>query len=272
MTSTKKDQVVVAEDGEREAMARLREQLQGEHGFDVRMLTNRSVILGAGNPGMIGARLLENGIRYGAVLGIAAAQPFLTGTLLAFDRATKLPAKSDPAATVYDTLYERFLAHYGLFVAGPLSEARESPDSTAHFQTALASLTMAFTNYVGNEARTNPATFRTPEFASYALAALSLARLARLWQIAFDEAVIEQIGQIQLHKQHDAMRRALHAVVHSHGEAGEKELRNAFRATFRASTYKGVFVANLQFTHAYACSLAAFRGEMVSALTHLLYD
>jgi hypothetical protein len=257
---------------EREAMARLREQMQSEHEFDVRMLTNRSVILGAGKPGMIGARLLENGIRYGAVLGLPAAQPFFSGAVLACGRAATIEPKKGRDSTVYDVLYDRFLAHYGLFVSEPLSEGRETPASSTHLAMALASLTMAFTERIGRGAKKDPASFRTPEFSSYALAVLSLARLARLWEITVADDVVEQIGQIQVHKRHDRLRRALHAVLNEESEENESKLREVFRATVHVGAYHGVFVADLQFTHAYACSLAAFRGQMITALAHLLHD
>lgn len=143
---------------------------------------------------------------------------------------------------------------------------------TAHLEMALAALTMASTERIDREARKNPAAFRTPEFSSYALATLSLARVAQLWDIAISGDVVEEIAGIQLHQQHDRLRRALKAVVHDGNETNEKELQGAFRATFNVRAYRGVFIANLQFTHAYACSLARNGGRMLTALTHLLGD
>lgn len=256
--------------GDHETLSRLRHQHQSELAFDVRMLANRSVITGAGNPAPIGWRLTEYGIRYGAVLGQAAAKPFFSAAVLACERAATMPAQKNNA-TVYDELYARFLTHYGLFVAAALEQEREDPADTTHLTMALANLTMAFTAHIGGAAHRAPGSFRTPEFSAYSLTVLSLAYLARLWNITVDEETIARVGEIQITRHHDAMRRALYARLMGE-ESNEFELAKPFRALFNVREFSGVFVSNLQLTHAYACSLARFGGRMTSALTRLLRD
>lgn len=254
-----------------EAFERLHDQLKREHEADVPMMTNRSVILGTRDPTMLGARLLENGLRYGAVLGIAAATPFFYGATLAFDRATKIQSGATSNATAYDRLYARFLIHYGLFVAAPLGDAHE-PASATHLVTALSSLTMAFTDVVRHATTAVPETFRTPEFSSYALTVLSLVRVAQVMNVPIEREAVESIVEIRLQRPHDRLRRALAALISGETAAGEQELREAFRATFNAKSCVGGLIANLQFTHAYACSLASSRGQRLKALTELLRD
>lgn len=272
MTLITNNEAAKAEQDGSKTMAQLREQLQGDYDFDVRMLTNRSVILGTGDPGMIGARLLENGLRYGSVLGRSAAQPFWIGAVLAFNRATKAPQTVTKERSVHDALYNRFLAHYGLFVAESMSESGVEPLASTRFETALTSLTAAFTGSIVKDVSRRPASFQTAEFSSYALTTLSFARIARLWQIAVPEKLVERIGEIQVHKQHDRLRKALHAILNEESASNERELSDAFRATFNLGSCTGGLIANLQFTHAYACSLARFRGQFVAALTNLLHD
>lgn len=253
-----------------DALRQLQEDFRREYSSDVR-LANQSVIKGSGSPGALGDSLFNQGVRYGSVLqDVEPALPFFLGSRLAFELALTRPAKQRES-TVYDVLYKRFAHNFGYFASSELVSRNELPADTTRFRVALSALQMAFTSRVLNDAKRDPASFRTTDFAAYLITFLALNAVARCWGFSVDPVVGEQIALLPIPSSFECLRQPLAALAQNAGDAEAlANYRSAFRASIHPGAYKLGLIGGIRFTEAYIWSLAKESGRMTSALADLL--
>lgn len=253
-------------------LTRLQADLRNEYAFDLRF-ANASVIKGSGSPERIGDRLFCDGVKYGSVLrDIEPALPLFDGSCLAFSLALKARARTAPATTVYDKLYDRFTLHFGQFASSELVGRREQPADTTAFRVGLSALAMTFTSRAFDDARRNPQGFETPDFANYLLTFLSLAAAARCWGVEVEPIVDERILSLPLPKSFERLRQpAVALIVGAAADPGAlEEFRRAYGAVIHAGAYELGLIGNMRFSEAFAWSLLKERGRITSAVVNLL--